>query len=158
MDYPEGLDPYTARQNLLHHSFSPLISVQSSYNADVMVQTVLKDESTSILLILKAYGNNAKYHVPNQIFRITNTQLITKSYPSFPVRFEPSLPELLSVINASWSTTTGPGNGGARSGGKMPLLFSISSLEMLLKHMASCKTHQYDLYVNFSTKSLRRTR
>lgn len=152
MDYPEGLDPYTARQNLLHHSFSPLISVQSSYNADVMVQTVLKDENTSILLILKAYGNNAKYHVPNQIFRITNTQLITKSYPSFPVRFEPSLPELLSVINASWSTTTGPGNGGARSGGKMPQLFSISSLEILLKHMASCKTHQYDLYVNFFNK------
>lgn len=152
MDYPEGLDPYTARQNLLHHSFSPLISVQSSYNADVMVQTVLKDESTSILLILKAYGNNAKYHIPNQIFRITNTQLMTKSYPSFPVRFEPSLPELLSVINASWSTMTGPGNGGARSGGKMPQLFSISSLEMLLKHMASCKTHQYDLYVNFFNK------
>lgn len=152
MDYPEGLDPYTARQNLLHHSFSPLISVQSSYNADVMVQTALKDDSTSIVLILKAYGNNAKYHIPNQIFRITNTQLITKSYPSFPVRFEPSLPELLSVINASWSTSVGSGNSESRTGAKMPQLFSISSLEMLLKHMASCKTHQHDLYVNFFNK------
>lgn len=152
MDYPEGLDPYTARQNLLHHTFSPLISVQSSYNADVMIQLAVRDESTSILLILKAYGNNAKYHIPNQAFKITNTQLITKSYPSFPVRFEPSLPELLSVINASWSSTADTSDGAGATAGKMTQLFSISSLEMLLKHMASHKTHQHDLYMHFFNK------
>lgn len=118
MDYPKGPDPYNSRQYLLHHMYSPLISIESTTNADVIIQSSLGIEDISILSILKPYGNNVKYPTPNQVFKITNNQLITKSYPSFPVRFEPLLPDLLS-INSSES--------------RNHQLFSISSLEMLLK-------------------------
>ncbi|KAK6455479.1 ER-golgi trafficking TRAPP I complex 85 kDa subunit-domain-containing protein [Scheffersomyces xylosifermentans] len=177
MDYPSGLDPYTARQHLLHHTFSPLISIQSSHNADVFFQRVLGNENISTSQVFRPYGNNAKYTVPNQSFKIINNQLITKNYPSFPVRFEPSLPELLSIIHASSSdnsngitnvysnssnTTTASSNfastgmagspvssissavttvsqigaNSSSSSTQLRQLFSISNLELLLRHTA----------------------
>ncbi|KAK6203197.1 ER-golgi trafficking TRAPP I complex 85 kDa subunit-domain-containing protein [Scheffersomyces amazonensis] len=168
MDYPKGLDPYTARQHLLHHTYSPLISIQSSLNSDILFQSILNNNDISTLQIFKPYGNNARYSIPNQSFKITNSQLITKSYPSFPVRFEPSLPELLSVYNTSsssisqsnsstttttsTSTTTNINNSTTPSGGQ-PLnqLFSISSLEVLLKHL-SLTSHDKELYLAFYNK------
>lgn len=138
MQYPTGLDPYTARQHLLHHAYSPLISIQSSHHADQLIQTALNNFETSCLLLLKPYGNNAKYSIPNQTFKITNTQLITKNYPSFPVRFEPSLPDLLSILNADSSK------------GKLRQLFSMSSLELLLKN--NSYNTDSDVYLKFFNK------
>ncbi|KAI5962246.1 uncharacterized protein KGF55_003322 [Candida pseudojiufengensis] len=104
MEYPKGLDPFKARQNLLHHTYSPLISIQSTYNVDILFQSILENDnnknSISTLNLLKPFGNNARYGIPNQQFKITNNQLITKNYNSFPIRFEPSLPELLSISYA----------------------------------------------------------
>lgn len=134
-DYPKGLDPYTSRQYLLHHMYSPLISVDSSRGAEVLLQLILQSE-VSFLSVLKPYGNNVRYGIPNQSFKITNTQLITKHYPSFPVRFEFSLPDLLSIKNAS-------------NPNSIPQLFSISSLEMLLKKF---KPESNDLYLQFINK------
>lgn len=157
MDFPIGLDPYTARQHLLHHTFSPLISIQLSHNADAFFQNILHNEHILTLQVFKPYGNNAKYTIPNQLFKIINNQLITKNYPSFPVRFEPLLPELLSVFNASStnSTNTSAGITSISESGlklsQLSQLFSISSLELLLKH-SSKDTAEKDLYLHFFNK------
>lgn len=127
-EYPAGLDPYAARQHLLHHTYSPLISIQSSYNADLFIQLALDNSNVSFLQFIKPYGNNAKYTSPGQAFKITNTQLITKTYPSFPIRFELSLPELLSITRA---------NAKSAPATSIEQLFSISSLELLLKHRSN---------------------
>lgn len=138
MDYPSGLDPFIARQNLLHHTYSPLISVHSSHNADALIQSIL-DINLSVLEVLKPYGNNATFTVPNQSFKIVNNQLITRNYPSFPIRFQPSLPELLSVLNAGESTKT------------ISQLFSISSLEHLTGHLSKSTSGQ-NLYLSYFNK------
>ncbi|KAG7660699.1 uncharacterized protein J8A68_005816 [[Candida] subhashii] len=157
MDYPKGLDPYIARQHLLHHTFSPLISIQATHNVDQYFQSVLSTQ-LSTLQILKPYGNNAKYNIPSQQFKIINTQLITKNYASFPIRFEPSLPELLSISHASRSSEDNRGRLTSSSSPVLPSaglnpshntvttqfgmgttltqLFSITSLEMYLRHVA----------------------
>lgn len=101
MDYPKGLDPLISRQHLLHHTFSPLISIHATHNVDVIFQSITNNQNISTLQIFKPYGNNAKYSVPNQQYKILNTQLMTKNYASFPIRFEPSLPELLSIFKCS---------------------------------------------------------
>jgi hypothetical protein len=109
------------------------------------------NSDVSTLEVLRAYGNNAKLTVPNQSFKITNTQLITKTYPSFPVRFELSLPELLSVMLASKRNLvselipTFPQH-------QLNQLFSISSLELLLKHTARESTPEKELYLNYFNK------
>ncbi|KAI5949736.1 hypothetical protein KGF57_004559 [Candida theae] len=105
MDYPKGLDPHVSKQHLLFHSFSPSVSLQSSHNVDLYFQSILNNgnDASSIsttLQIFKPFGNNIKYAIPNQQFKITNTQLITKSHDHFPIRFDSSLPEILSVITA----------------------------------------------------------
>lgn len=140
MDYPKGSDPYTARQYLLHHLYSPLISVESSPNSDVILQSILNDNDISMLSILKPYGNNVKYSIQNQFFKLTNNQLITKNYPSFPIRFEPSLPDLLS-INSDLSKSS--------KSNSLHQLFSISSLELLLKKIYP---ENDDLYLTFFNK------
>lgn len=151
MNYPLGLDPYAARQHLLYHMYSPLISIQSSYNADSRVQQILGNDSISFLILIRPYGNNAKYGVPNQSFKTTNTQLITKSYPSFPVRFEASFPELLS-IGSAWKNTSLRNSDGIQTS-HIPQLFSISSLEMLLRHHASLEEESLqDLYLKLFGK------
>lgn len=148
MDYPTGLDPFAARQNLLHHTYSPLISVSASRNADTLIQSTL-DINLSILEVLKPYGNNAKYTIPNQSFRIINNQLITRNYPSFPVRFQPSLPELLSISAAAESVpTSGSSKTTPTSIGQ---LFSISSLEALIKHLSKTMSGP-DLYLTYFNK------
>ncbi|KAF3987428.1 hypothetical protein FT663_04138 [Candidozyma haemuli var. vulneris] len=143
MPFPSGTDPTTVRQLLLQHNFSPLVSVQSTHNADVLFQRQCLNDSVSVLQVLKPYGNNAKYSVPNQRFKITNSALITRTYSSFPVRFEPSLPELLSVHNADTSS----------SSEQLKSLFSISSLELLLKssnQASSISARSHDkLYLEF---------
>lgn len=141
MDYPKGSDPYTARQYLLHHLYSPLISVESSPNSDIVIQSILNDNDISMLSILKPYGNNVKYSLQNQFFKLTNNQLITKNYPSFPIRFEPSLPDLLS-INSDLSSKNSETN-------SLHQLFSISSLELLLKKI---HPENDDLYLTFFNK------
>lgn len=138
MQFPNGLDPYISRQHLLHHTYSPLITLQSSHNADTVIQSTLKNEGTSVLQLLKPYGNNAKYSIANQIFKITNTQLITKNYPSFPVRFEPTFPDLLSINSTTIGSTLAK------------QLFNINSLEMLLKHISL--TTDEDLYLSLLNK------
>lgn len=120
----QGLDPYSARQHLLHHTYLPLIAVLLSHSADVAVQTALGATEGSLLLVFKVYGNNAKYAIPSQTFKITNTQLITKTYPSFPVRFDNLLPDLLSILNASRERSD-----------KLTQLFSILLLEALMRHV-----------------------
>lgn len=123
MLFPAGTDPTTVRQLLLQHTFLPLVSVQSTHNADVLFQRQCLNDLLSVLQVLKPYGNNARYSVPNQRFKITNSSLITRTYSLFPVRFEPSLPELMMVHDASSSPE------------KLKSLFSISSLELLLKNL-----------------------
>lgn len=141
---PQGLDPYLARQYLLHHAYSPLVSVQSSHSADSRIQGAVRGaEGLSTLRILEPYGNNAKYTVQNQAFKITSTLLITRSYPSFPVRFQPCLVEQLSVLGASDSKL---------NAGKMRQLFSPSSLEMLMQHTSSAQNSLADLYLEFLSK------
>lgn len=149
MDYPQGPDPYVARQYVLHHMYSPLISLDASYNADLAIQSAVGSSDESTLLIMRPYGNNAKYSLPNQIFKITNGQLITKNYPSFPIRFEPALPDLLSIKTGT-------------RGNKLSQLFSISSLEALMKQVQSKpnnKSHRdnvevltHDMYLYFFNK------
>lgn len=160
MEYPKGLDPYNARQHLLHHAYSPLISIQSSINADKLAQAIASTEDISILQLLKPYGNNSKYNIPNQVYKITNTQLITKNYPSFPVRFEPPLPELISIKSGttreSGTGTTSSSNQTTSEGAVVPLnqLFSIGTLELLLRHKANEEsgTRTSDLYLGFFDK------
>lgn len=123
MPFPAGTDPTTVRQLLLQHNFLPLVSVQSTHNADVLFQRQCLNDLLSALQVFKPYGNNARYSVPNQRFKITNSALITRTYSLFPVRFEPSLPELMMVHDASSSPE------------KLKSLFSISSLELLLKNL-----------------------
>ncbi|GEQ66722.1 hypothetical protein JCM33374_g385 [Metschnikowia sp. JCM 33374] len=110
------------RQLLLQHAYSPLVSVQSTHNADSVFQSVCANPSISALSVLKPYGNTAKYGIPNQAYRITNTSLITRNYGSFPVRFEPCLSELLTVHNPCED--------------KLSSLFSISSLELLMRNFS----------------------
>lgn len=140
----QGLDPYLARQYLLHHAYSPLVSVQSSHSADTRIQNAVRhQEGFSTLLILEPYGNNAKYSVTNQAFKITNTLLITRSYPSFPIRFQLCLVEQLSVLQASESKL---------NLNKLRQLFSASSLEGLMQHIASEDDALNDLYLEFFAK------
>lgn len=148
--FPLGLDPYLSRQHLLHHTYSPLISVQSSYNADLLVQETLNNPNLSFLQFVKPYGNNAKHTIPGQSFKITNSQLITKNYPSFPIRFELCLPELLSILNAS-SNSNINSNSSQVSDSKLRQLFSISSLEVLLKHRSDNGSTD-NLYLDFFSK------
>lgn len=157
MDYPGGLDPYSARQHLLHHTYSPLISVHSSHNADVRIRHALNDHNVSFLQFLKPYGNNAKHAVAGQQFKVSNTQLITKTYPSFPVRFELSLPESLSIMvakerQASDAATASPPSTLHLSAPQPRLgqLFSISALEHVLRHTSQHVAR--DLYLDFFTK------
>lgn len=180
MDYPTGLDPYTARQHLLHHTFSPLISIQATHNVDQLFQSLLSTQ-LSTLQILKPYGNNAKYNIPSQQFKIINTQLITKNYASFPIRFEPSLPELLSILHASrksddrsrLTSSSSPvlssaGGMGSTSGNNqfsvgapvLSQLFSITSLELYLRQVAKSSHRNpddggdgsHDIYLTFLDK------
>lgn len=117
-----GVDPSAIRQLLLQHMLLPLVSIQATHSADRMFQAQLQNELTLVLQVFKHYANNAKHGVPNQAYRITNTQLITRTYGLFPVRFEPSLPVLLTVHNSTDDRLKG--------------LFSISSLEQLLRSLA----------------------
>ncbi|CUM63593.1 uncharacterized protein PRCAT00001173001 [Priceomyces carsonii] len=141
-EYPEGMDPYAARQHLLHHTYSPLISIESSVNSDILIRSILNVKDVSLLQILQPYGNNAKYGIPNQLFKIVNSQLITKNYPSFPVRFEPTLPELISIDQASNN----------KSGNQLNQLFSISSLELLMTSISQSGLRGNDLYLDFFSK------
>ncbi|SGZ46789.1 CIC11C00000003912 [Sungouiella intermedia] len=134
-----GVDPSTIRQLLLQHTFLPLISLQLTHNADLMFQQACQNSLILVLQAIQPYGNNAKHGVTGQAYKLTNTQLITRMYGLFPVRFEPLLPELLTVHNPSDSKLTG--------------LFSISSLELILKKLsqsqdASQKNPFSDLYLN----------
>lgn len=127
-----NVDPSTIRQQLLQLAFLPLVSVLSTHNADAQFQRECENPLILALVVLRRYGNTVKYGLPSQAYRITNSQLITKSYGSFPVRFEPSLPELLTVHNPA-------------ADDKLAALFSISSLELLLKNMALL--HNESLYL-----------
>lgn len=134
-----GVDPSTIRQLLLQHTFLPLISLQLTHNADLMFQQACQNSLILVLQAIQPYGNNAKHGVTGQAYKLTNTQLITRMYGLFPVRFEPLLPELLTVHNPSDSKLTG--------------LFSISSLELILKKLSqsqdtSQKNPFSDLYLN----------
>lgn len=146
VDYPEGLFPYRSRQDLLHHTYSPLVSLEATNCADSLVKEVVQ-QGTSVLKLLTPYGNNSKYEVPNQSFKITNTQLITKTYPSFPIRFAAPLPELLQAAAGGLSKD----NAEPMKSTAMPQRFSISKLEILLKHMASSNSES-DLYTTLFQK------
>lgn len=174
MDYPKGLDPLISRQHLLHHTFSPLISIHATHNVDVIFQSITNNQNISTLQVFKPYGNNAKYSIPNQQYKILNTQLMTKNYASFPVRFEPSLPELLSILSAqnnsgsislnrlvssssptlSHSSLTEGIINGSGSDNRTPLnqLFRISSLESYLRHVA--KDNGKDMYLTLFDKMI----
>lgn len=174
MDYPKGLDPLVSKQHLLYHSFSPLVSLQSTHNVDLFFQSVLnRNDSISTLQVFKPFGNNIKYCIPNQQFKITNTQLITKSHDYFPIRFESTMPEILSVATAQkqqrrshdgvsvssrdlGSSTSGSlGNTPSSILHEVPQLeqlFSISSLEQYLRYAAKDKTNDKDLYLTFFDK------
>lgn len=117
-----GVDPSKIRQLLLQHTFLPLISVQLTHNADLLFQQACQNSLILVVQAFRPYGNNAKYAVPNQAYKLTNTQLITRTYGLFPVRFEPLLPELLTVHNPT--------------DGKLTGLFSISSLELILNKLS----------------------
>ncbi|CAN3373573.1 hypothetical protein DIURU_000618 [Diutina rugosa] len=135
MDYPFGLDPFTCRQHLLHHHYSPLVSVHASHHCDVLLQRVLGVSSVSVLQVLRPYGNNAKYSVPRQNYKIVNNQLITKSYHSFPVRFGPPANELIDLQKHQGSQQ----------------LFSLTQLEMLL-NQAAHDGDTNDLYLKLFDK------
>lgn len=112
--------------------------MQSSHSADLIFQQECRDSLIDALLVFRPYGNNARHGVPNQAYKITNAQLILRTYGSFPIRFEPSLPELLTV----------------HSGGgddKLRALFSISSLENVIMAQANVPIHD-DLYTNMFRK------
>ncbi|CAX45525.1 transport protein particle, subunit [Candida dubliniensis CD36] len=191
MDYPSGSDPFTSRQHLLHHTFSPLISIEATHNVDLIFQSIINNnDNVSTLQIFKPYGDNAKYSIStsSQQFKIINNQLIAKNYPSFPIRFEPSLPDLISVLNAQQRNPKSSNNQNlnnsnglllnklnsnsspslsnsiseefkTRSEG-VPLnqLFSISSLEVYLRHLSNpdnnskSTTENGSLYLNFFDK------
>ena len=78
---PFRSDPFTSRQHLLHHTFSPLISIEATHNVDLIFQSIINNnDNISTLQIFKPYGNNAKYSINtnNQQFKIINNQLITR--------------------------------------------------------------------------------
>lgn len=135
MDYPFGLDPYTCRQDLLQHHFSPLILVHASSHCDAHLQRVLGVDLVLMLQILKPYGNNAKYSVPRQNYKIVNSQLITKSYHSFPVRFDAPINEVLELQVHQNSQQ----------------LFLLTQLEMLLDE-AAADGDSDDLYLKMFAK------
>lgn len=145
MNYPEGLEPYIARQSLLRHTFSPVVSLQVTYNAELLLRKGIGNNDISLLQILRPYGNNALYPTNDQVFKVTNNQLITRTYASFPVRFEPPLPELVSLMNGSSASGR---TGNAAGEGKLQQLFSVSSLEVLLKHLSAVVRDKtlYQLY------------
>lgn len=138
--HSEGVLPSTIRQLLLQHTLLPLISVQSTRNADALFQSECGDHLISSLLVLRPYGNNARYSVPNQSYRIANLQLITRTYGLFPVRFDAPLSDLLNVHS--------------RSDDKIGPLFSISGLEQLLRHLsrAAHGNSRVDLYSDMFRK------
>lgn len=134
MNYPEGLEPYIARQSLLRHTLSPVVSLQATYNAELLLRKGIGNKEISVLQIFRPYGNNALYPTSDQVFKVTNTQLITRTYASFPVRFEPPLPEQVSLMNGSSASAR---TGNTIGKGKLQQLFSVSSLEVLLKHLSA---------------------
>lgn len=141
----EGVQPSAIRQLLLQHTLLPLISVQSTLNADALFQSECNDPLISTLLVLRPYGNNARYSVPNQSYRIANLQLISRTYGLFPVRFDAPLSELLTVHHLS-DEKIGP-------------LFSISSLEQLLRHASqepdeSTNSSRSELYSDMFRKAV----
>lgn len=146
VDYPEGLFPYRSRQDLLHHTYSPVVSLEATNSADSLVREVVQ-QGTSVLKLLTPYGNNSKYEVPNQSFKITSTQLITKTYPSFPIRFAELLPDLLQPLGGGLSKDSAE----PMKSTVMPQRFSISKLEILLKHLASSNC-EIDLYTTLFQK------
>lgn len=126
MPHPAGADPSAIRQLLLQHTFLPLVSIHASHGADTLFQRECHNPLISALQVLRPYGNNAKYGVANQGYKITNSLLITRTYGSFPVRFEPPLPELLTVHNPADDKLRG--------------LFSILALERLMRETAKTET------------------
>lgn len=135
MDYPFGLDPYTCRQHLLHHHYLPLVSVHASHHCDLLLQRVLGVLLVLVLQVLRPYGNNAKYSVPRQNYKIVNNQLITKSYHLFPVRFGPPVNELIDLQKHQGSQQ----------------LFLLTQLEILL-NQAALDGDTNDLYLKLFDK------
>ncbi|CAI5757208.1 unnamed protein product [Candida verbasci] len=133
MKFADGLDPYILRQELLKNLFCPIVSLQSTIHVDQFFQSLINDQNQSLstLQIFKPYGDNVKYSIPNQQFKITTTQLITKSYSSFPIRFEAPITELIFMGNAQVKDS-------------IKQLFSISSLDHYLKQL---KDGENDLYL-----------
>lgn len=132
MPHPAGADPSAIRQLLLQHTFLPLVSIHASHGADTLFQRECGNPLISALQVLRPYGNNAKYGVANQGYKITNSLLITRMYGLFPVRFEPPLPELLTVHNPADDKLRG--------------LFSILALERLMQATAKKETGVSLLY------------
>lgn len=128
----------TVRQLLLQHAYLPLVSVQLSRAADVQFQHSCGNNQLSALSVLKPYGNNVTHGMAGQQFRVTGTLLITRGYASFPVRFEPPLLELLMTQNLAED--------------KLAPLFSISSLEHLMRRYSEQPGHSKDLYAHFFRK------
>lgn len=126
-------NPSSTRQLLLQHQLLPTVSLASTHAADVLIQQCCDDDLASTLQLIKPYGNNAKYSLPNQIYRVTNAHLISKAYGSFPVRFLPSLPELL-LLNPSLET---PHN-----------LFKVPNLDAMLNHHRASESPPPDLYTS----------
>ncbi|KAG5420740.1 hypothetical protein I9W82_002621 [Candida metapsilosis] len=185
MDYPKGLDPSVSKQHLLYHSFSPLVSLQSSHNVDLFFQSVLNNDNdssiSSTLQVFKPFGNNIKNAIPNQQFKITNTQLITKSHDYFPIRFESTIQEILSVTAAQQqqqqqqqqqhqnhrkshdgvSVSSRDSTSSSKSeipssivqeAPQLEQLFRVSSLEQYLRHAAKDENNDKDLYLTFLDK------
>lgn len=132
MPHPAGADPSAIRQLLLQHTFLPLVSIHASHGADALFQRECQNSLISALQVLRPYGNNAKYGVANQGYKITNSLLITRTYGLFPVRFEPLLPELLTVHNPADDKLRG--------------LFSILALERLMRETAKTESLMSLLY------------
>lgn len=126
MTHPAGADPSAIRQLLLQHTFLPLVSIHASRAADTLFQRDCRNPHISTLQVLRPYGNNAKYGVANQGYKITNSALITRTYGLFPVRFEPPLPELLAVHSSSDD--------------KLRSLFSVLALGRLMRESAQADT------------------
>ncbi|OBA20640.1 hypothetical protein METBIDRAFT_43950 [Metschnikowia bicuspidata var. bicuspidata NRRL YB-4993] len=113
------------RQLLLLHAYLPLVSVQATPGADRALQALCHKALVSALLVLQAYGDTARFGLASQTYRVTNTQLVTRSYALFPVRFQPPLAELLAVHPPA-DDRPAP-------------LFSISALELLTQAAAAAR-------------------
>lgn len=155
-----GVDPYTTRQSLLHHAYSPVVSIHASHQADELFRRFLDLTDISALHFLQSYGDNAKLPVANQRFKITNTLLITRSYPSFPIRFESSLPDLILLYDATRASRSPvvfhDQLGSSRSSSVPPShthplrqQFSITSLNQLLIHNSADPHYRDSLYENY---------